>query len=266
VTDLGSPRLAAGSAERMPGGRGAAVAAIVVAAVAAAGLRLIDDAPLRLGAALVAVGVVLASALARAWSEVARRRSHAPALKPYREHRALDVPTEPTAAVSVVEQELGDAGFLVERVESSRGSRVVLASRAGVPFAGSMTAHLGLALAIAALAVGSPEQVGAALALGALAVVVGIALRVAYDPQVVWCAAQAKEGGTALELVVSGSILPSLVARCSGRLAERIGLRFLAAPAPAPTAAPGPAAEPALAPALANATPLRAAGDVSPEP
>jgi hypothetical protein len=227
VQVLGSARLAPGIARRSPGWGGAAIGAAAVA------IGLLESPPLRLAAALVAIGAVVASAAAVARREVARRRCRAPALKPFQERRRLEVPVEPRGALSVVQQELGSAGFLVDRIESAQDARVVLASRAGVPFAGSMIAHGGLALALGALGLGSLAGSGPALAAGALAAGVGGVLRFAWDAEVVWCAAQAREGGTALELVVSGSLLPALVARCSRRLAERIGLRFACSPAAA---------------------------------
>ncbi|HSN92348.1 MAG TPA: cytochrome c biogenesis protein ResB [Anaeromyxobacteraceae bacterium] len=207
-----------------PVGGVAAISGIAVCAAAV--IALADDAVARAGASLVAIAAIVVSGLLRTASEVARRRSHVPALKRHQEHRVLEAPASVGLALQAASEELRRSGFRVERVEDAQAARVVLASRGGWAFSGSMLAHAGLALAIGSLVSGPLVSVRGPLAASVVVLAAGVALRLAFDPLVAWCAARAAEGGTALEIVVSGCVFPSRISRRADLLAEALERRL----------------------------------------
>jgi hypothetical protein len=114
----------------------------------------------------------------------------------------------------------------VERVEESRAARIVLASRGGWAFAGTMLAHAALVLAIGSLVSGPLATAGGPLAASLAVLAAGVSIRLLFDPLVAWCAARPDGAGTALEIVVSGCFFPSRIARHANRLAEAVSRRL----------------------------------------
>jgi hypothetical protein len=212
---------------RLFGGDGveAAVAAGLLVAAAAI-LWAAESAVAKVAVAAAAIVATAASGVLRASWEMARRRSHAPALGRMREVRDLTFPGDVDGAVRAVGETLRGSGFAIERVERSHEARVVLARRGGLAFFGSMLVHAGLMFAIGALAVRPSLAYEGLEAFGLIALAAGSALRVICDPQVVWCAAREAHGGTAVEVVVSGGRYPARLARRADELASVLEERF----------------------------------------
>ena len=200
----------------------AGVLVVFVATVVAMGITESEAARAGLGA--LAIAVTGASGLFRATAELARRRSRVPALKQVQEHRRFAVPISVDDAVASAAEELRSAGFVVERIERSCETRVMLASSSGWAFLGTMLVHAGLVALVGALSV---EHERSVLALAALLLgAAGAGLRLGFDPRVAWCSAQQTPAGTAVELVLSGRWFPGRVARCADQLARRIETRL----------------------------------------
>jgi hypothetical protein len=170
----------------------------------------------------LAIFAITLSGLTRVQGELARRRAHTPVLKRFREVRDVASTLPLGRAIDLVEQELRRDGFQVERVETSHGARVVIARRGGWAFGGTMLVHAGLLVALAAAASAPVPEHGNVLAMAAAAVASGAWLRLAFDPQVAWCAAQGRDDGSALELVVSGCLFRGRLAQTADRIAAEV--------------------------------------------
>jgi hypothetical protein len=207
---------------------GGALALAVFVLGAAAVIAVAEDPAAKAVAALAAIAATGASGLLRAASEIARRRSHVPVLKRHQEHRVLLADADLPATVEAVSSELERSGFRVERVEDSQQARIVLASRGGWAFSGTMLAHAGLVLAIGALAAGPMALARTPLAAGLLALLAGVSMRLLFDPLVAWCAARSAGAATIVEVVVSGCFRPRRIAQRADLLAAQLERRLAA--------------------------------------
>lgn len=198
--------------------------AVAAALVAAAGVSSTSGGPATLAVAGVAFLATAASGVLSARSELIRRSSGAHALERCQAVRMFRLRGERHDAVAAVEVELVRSGFVVERVEAAHEAQVVLATRNGWAFTGSMLVHAGLMTFVAALAIGPLERTSGVAALGCAAVLGGAWLRLVHDRVVVWCAVGAGETGNAVELVVSGRWLASRVTRWADHLVSRLSL------------------------------------------